>query len=87
MQTNEPTAEPTGLPDERQVFLTTGQAAALMGISKLTLERLRRKGGREAPPHMLIGGSIRYVKPQLIAWGERAAAPPPARRGRPRKSK
>ena len=46
--------------------LDTIEAAALLGISKYTLERLRYTGG--GPIFVKIGARVTYEMDDLIAW-------------------
>ena len=48
------------------VLLTTNQAAAVLGVSSRTLERLRVSGG--GPKFRKIGRWVRYVPSDLDAW-------------------
>ena len=73
------------LPPPGQLFLTTEQAAAVLGISKLTLERLRRQGGKQSPPYSMVGGVIRYVSTALEEWGRTVAMQPRRRSPGPKR--
>ena len=77
-------AEPQ-LPPPGQLFLTSEQAAAVLGISKLTLERIRRKGGKQSPPYSMVGGQIRYVASLLEEWGRTDAIQPRRRSPGPKR--
>lgn len=53
-------------------YLSDNELAELLGVSKATLARMRRKG--EGPPWMRVGASkntsIRYPKLDLAEWLE-----------------
>jgi predicted DNA-binding transcriptional regulator AlpA len=52
------------------VYLTTAEAASLVRKSPKTLETLRVRGG--GPPFRKLGGSVRYIESELIAWANGA---------------
>jgi len=47
-------------------MLTEATLAERLGIDRRTLARLRRRG--LAPPHVRIGGSIRYARRDVEDW-------------------
>lgn len=54
-----------------QEFLTTKEVAAILRISRRSLENLRWRGG--GPPYFKIGHCVRYGRKQLDEWiAERA---------------
>jgi excisionase family DNA binding protein len=58
-------------PQSRQPeYLTTKQAAALLGLGRSTLEAWRTKQGK-GPKHLKLpgpGGAVRYSRADLDAW-------------------
>jgi excisionase family DNA binding protein len=46
-----------------ETFLSTREAARVLGINRKTLEALRARG--EGPPHLRIGRSVRYRREDL----------------------
>lgn len=59
------------------VYLTTKEAARIVGFSHRTLEGLRWRGG--GPRYIeLPNGRIRYRKQDLIEWIEQSMEPEPA---------
>jgi excisionase family DNA binding protein len=61
MASNAPTAESI-VPE----LLTRAQAARLLGIGERTLWRHSRSGAAPAP--VMIGGTVRYRRAELLAW-------------------
>jgi Helix-turn-helix domain len=51
-----------------RLFLTTNDAAALLRISPRSLERRRQDGS--GPPFCRIGGCVRYLLADLLAWAD-----------------
>jgi len=51
---------------EKQILLTTREAATLLRISRQTLERMRCEGS--GPPFIKIGRNVRYSQQDLIDW-------------------
>jgi len=52
-------------------LLTPAEAAAILGISKFTLDGWRLSKERESPPHVKLSErTIRYRLADLIAWIE-----------------
>lgn len=49
-------------------YLTTPQAAALLGLSPRTLERYRVSG--EGPPFRKLGRRVRYTRSDIDDWAE-----------------
>jgi predicted DNA-binding transcriptional regulator AlpA len=50
------------------VYLTSAEAAELLGISEQTLRAWRSKGAAYGPPFKRIHRSIRYHRGELLAW-------------------
>ena len=48
--------------------LTTPEAAAMLGVSPMTLIRLRTKHKKKGPPFKRIGGTVRYSVSGLKSW-------------------
>lgn len=56
---------------EDKPYLTTKEAASILGYSEQTLiqsRNTRTLGGTEAPPHIKNGRMVRYVRAELDAW-------------------
>lgn len=56
--------------EENFPVLTEDQVAEMLQISVHTLAKLRAKG-LDAPPHIKIGGKIRYIKGSVEDWLKR----------------
>ena len=54
--------------DERQLMVDTPTAAAMLGVSSMTLVRLRTQRNKCGPPFKKLGGQIRYSTQALVAW-------------------
>ena len=68
---------------DHPTYLSTRQAAELLGVSPRTLERYRGSG--EGPPYMKVGPRVRYARADLDAWMEEGRPPPkPGKNGRKR---
>lgn len=52
------------------IYMTTDQAAELLGVSPRTLEDWRYRGC--GPSYRKLGRSVRYLKSQVIEWAEEA---------------
>lgn len=48
--------------------LTEEQVAEMLQISVYTLAEHRKNGCGEAPPHVKVGGKVRYVKGTVERW-------------------
>lgn len=60
--------------NDNHVYLTTKEAARIVGFSHRTLEGMRCRGG--GPRHIeLPNGRIRYRKQDLIEWIENGSEP------------
>ncbi|XBQ15419.1 MAG: helix-turn-helix domain-containing protein [Oceanicaulis sp.] len=60
--------------NDNHVYLTTKEAARIVGFSHRTLEGMRWRG--RGPRHMeLPNGRIRYRKQDLIEWIENGSEP------------
>lgn len=46
--------------------MTEAQAAEVLKIKHSTLAKLRKEG--KGPPYAMVGGSIRYIREDLIHW-------------------
>lgn len=46
----------------------TSWLAKRLGLSVSTIERLRAQGSLDLPPHIVIGGSIRYDELAVDEW-------------------
>lgn len=46
----------------------TSWLAKRLGLSVSTIERLRAQGSTDLPPHVTIGGSIRYDDATVEEW-------------------
>ena len=57
---------------DHPTYLSTRQAAELLGLSPRTLERYR--GAGEGPPYMNLGPRVRYARPDLDAWMKKRRA-------------
>ena len=53
---------------EQQLMVDTAEAAALLGVSKMTLVRLRTQRNKQGPPFKRVGGQVRYSTRALVAW-------------------
>ncbi len=56
---------------EDKPYLTTKEAADILGYSEQTLAQSRNSkklGGSEAPPYIKRGRMVRYVRAELDAW-------------------
>lgn len=53
---------------EEPVLKSTLWLSVRLGLSIRTIERLRAIKSPELPPHLVIGGSIRYDEAQVNAW-------------------
>jgi excisionase family DNA binding protein len=47
-------------------LLTTEEAAAILGVTKGTLQRWRRDG--IGPPSYRMGRGVRYIRPEINSW-------------------
>jgi len=70
-------------PASLAAFLSPGDLGDLLGVSRMTILRMRRDGG--GPPFIRVGRSVRYAKSSVDAWivaGEqtRREKPKPAKR-------
>ena len=54
---------------DRRSYLSTREAAALLGLSERTLERYRVTG--EGPEYMKFGRRVRYEQADLDGWADR----------------
>lgn len=53
------------------LYVTTEDAAQLLGLSRSSLEKYRHFRDPNGPPFTVFGrGSIRYHTPSLLAWAE-----------------
>ena len=53
------------------LYVDTPTAAALLGLSRSTLEKYRHFHDRKGPPFVVFGrGAIRYHTPSLLEWAE-----------------
>jgi len=60
----------------QQRYITTKEAAKILGISYKTLEKGRCGYGKIAPPYVRIGRTIRYSTDELLTYiNERANGP------------
>lgn len=64
-------AHPAPAPAE---YLTTAEAAELIGASTRILELRRARGSR--PAFVTVGRSVRYAKAELMAWLDDRPIPP-----------
>jgi predicted DNA-binding transcriptional regulator AlpA len=53
---------------EEPVLKSTLWLSVRLGLSIRTIERLRAINSPELPPHLVIGGSIRYDERQVNTW-------------------
>lgn len=60
-------------------YLSTREAAAILGVSTKCLEAWRSKG--EGPPFSHVGRAVRYPTAALHAWVAATPAPTPERPG------
>ena len=67
---------------DHPTYLSTRQAADLLGLSPRTLERYR--GAGEGPPYMKRGRQVRYVRVDLDEWMEGGRRSPKPVNGRRR---
>ena len=58
-----PAVVPAGAPAALPEYLTTAQAAALLGVSRKGLEQMRARGG--GPPFLRVGKAVRYPRATL----------------------
>ena len=65
---------------DHPMYLSTRQAAELLGLSPRTLERYR--GAGEGPPYMKRGRQVRYARADLDDWMEGGRPPPKPVNGR-----
>ncbi|MDE0006560.1 MAG: helix-turn-helix domain-containing protein [Rhodospirillaceae bacterium] len=65
---------------DHPTYLSTRQAAELLGLSPRTLERYR--GAGEGPPFMKMGRQVRYARVDLDDWMEEGRLPPGTVNGR-----
>ncbi len=49
-------------------LITEGEVAAILRLKTATVAEMRRK--QKGPPHIKVGGSIRYRRYEVIAWIE-----------------
>lgn len=63
---------------DHPTYLSTRQAAELLGLSPRTLERYRGSG--EGPPFMRMGRGVRYSRADLDAWMEHGRPPAKSRK-------
>jgi len=60
--------QPIGQSDAPPVFLTVGEAAALLRVSEITLARWRIEG--RGPPYRKFGRRVVYALADILAWAE-----------------
>jgi predicted DNA-binding transcriptional regulator AlpA len=60
--------------DEGDRYLTTNEAAELLGKTTAALNSMRAR--REGPKHYKTGRGVRYLLSELVAWMDRYAISP-----------
>lgn len=72
---------------KERVMVDTNSAAAMLGVSKSTLVRLRTHKRKAGPPFRKVGNQVRYSTAALKAWAATASGgelldkePPPCPR-------
>lgn len=50
------------------LFMTTREVAELTGLSESTLRWWRMHGGKQGPPSMSLGRSVKYRRTSVMAW-------------------
>jgi hypothetical protein len=61
-----------------ETLITSKQAAQWLGISAGTLSNSRTMGklfGQPAPPHIKVGGAVRYNFKELVDWSDKVKQP------------
>lgn len=58
---------PTG-GEEREVYLRTEEAAAILGLAPKTLANLRHAGG--GPRYVKLGAAVRYPRSEVYRWAD-----------------
>ena len=53
-----------------QRTLTSAEAARYIGMSESWLRQTRMRGASDAPPHLKISRSVRYLREDLDDWLE-----------------
>lgn len=56
--------------DKPREWLTSAEAAELIGIDDVTLRNWRSRGRENSPPFYKPGGAIRYDRAEVIEWIE-----------------
>lgn len=54
--------------ENTMTYITTGEAAKILGLSQKTLEKLRVVGG--GPRYRKLGRSVRYFEADLFEWAD-----------------
>lgn len=58
-------------PDILPLYINTPTAAAVLGLSRSSLEKYRHFHDPKGPPFVVFGrGAIRYHVPSLLEWAE-----------------
>ena len=62
-------ARPFFLRENQEAFLTTKEAAAILGLSPRTLDRYRACTSEESgPAYYKFGGAVRYRTQDVVDW-------------------
>ena len=53
------------------LYVSTDDAAKILGLSRSSLEKYRHYRDLEGPPYVVFGrGAVRYHVPSLLEWAE-----------------
>ena len=58
--------------DESRLMVDTPTAASMLGVSPMTLVRLRTQRNKCGPPFKKLGGQVRYSTKALMDWASTA---------------
>lgn len=53
-----------------RIWLTTQEAAKLLGLGKSTLEKARFYRRPDGPPFLKFGATVRYDRASLLSWAQ-----------------